>query len=396
MKSDEKRARILAEAEDLFSRKGFSDATISEIAQAAGVADSVIYQHFINKEDLLFSAASERIKEASDLLTEQLKGIQDPLNRLSKLIWSHLRYNDTHQKYARILLLDCQFIKDFYQSNAHQMVRHYISNYSTLLPAGIEDGIFRNDVNVHTLQDIILGTINYETISKIAIQEIDDSTVDFDSIISLVRAMLAPANSGDDDALSKSERILIAAETVFAEHGFTKAKITQIAKMAGVAEGTVYEHYKNKDDLLLAIPHRRFEQYRTQLIDVFHITDPLRKLRRIIRYHFSLFLRQPNFSKVFLLNTQFNRNFYQSDAFENFKNYFTIFEDVVREGIESGALRKDVNPRIFRNMLLGTFSNMAIRWFIFNKRESYDMLSEIEGVVSLLVAAAVPKNNLLQ
>jgi TetR/AcrR family transcriptional regulator, fatty acid metabolism regulator protein len=391
MVSNDKRAQILIKAEDLFSENGFAGTTISEIAQAAEVADSVIYQHFINKEDLLFSIAYERIKEATDLLTEQLLGIQDPLSRLSKMIWFHLRYNDTHQKYARILLLDCQFSKNFYKAKTNQVVRQYVSQLTMILNEGIRVGVFRNDVNVHILQDIILGAINYETISKFAIKEIDDSTVDFDAIISLVLSMLSPIESMGNDSLSKSERILLAAEKVFAEYGFSKAKIMQIAEIAGVAEGTVYEHYKNKEDLLLSIPRKRFDQYRDQLRDVFHINDPLRKLRRIISYHFSLFLREPNFSKVFLLYTQFNRKFYQSQAFESFRNYFMILEEVVLEGIGDGVIRADVNPRIFRNMFLGTFSNIAIRWLIMGKGKSYDKLYEIDKVVSVLVSAVISK-----
>jgi len=394
MKQNEKSANILSNAEDLFSRKGFSDTTISEIAQAAEVTDSVIYQYFVNKEDLLFSIANERIKDATDQLKEQLQGIHDPLNRLSKLIWFHLRYNDTHQKYARILLLDCQFSIDFYKSTAHQMARQYVYLLTAILNQGMQTGVFRGDMHEHTLRDIIFGTINYETISRFAIGEIDDCTADFDGIISLVLAMLSPVSGLNKDTLNKSERILLAAEAIFAEYSFTKAKITQIAKAADVAEGTVYEHYTNKEDLLLSIPRKRFDQFGDQLKDVFNIKDPLRKLRRIIRYHFTLFLREPNFSKVFLLYTQFNRKFYQSKAFESFRNYFTVIEDIVREGIDNGAIRKDVNPRIFRNMVLGTFSNMAIRWFIMGKERSYDKFYEIDNIVSLLICSIISEERI--
>ena len=60
------------------------------------------------------------------------------------------------------------------------------------------------------------------------------------------------AHSAADKAASgdKRERILAAAERVFARHGFFAAKVSEIAKEAGVADGTIYLYFKNKDELL--------------------------------------------------------------------------------------------------------------------------------------------------
>jgi TetR/AcrR family fatty acid metabolism transcriptional regulator len=99
IKTVEKKARILAAAEEIMSQKGLADSTISEIAQKAGVADSVIYQYFKGKEELLFSIPAERMKEVLDLLDEQLQGIRDPESRLRKMIWFHRRYNETPPGY---------------------------------------------------------------------------------------------------------------------------------------------------------------------------------------------------------------------------------------------------------------------------------------------------------
>ena len=86
--------RILSAAEEVISEKGLARSSISEIARKAGVADSVIYQHFKGKQDLLFSVPGERMKEVLALLVEQLTSIQDVQSRLRKMIWFHLRYNE--------------------------------------------------------------------------------------------------------------------------------------------------------------------------------------------------------------------------------------------------------------------------------------------------------------
>ena len=59
----DKKGRIMAAAEEIMSLKGLTESTISEISRTAGVADSIIYQHFRGKEDLLFSIPAERMKE---------------------------------------------------------------------------------------------------------------------------------------------------------------------------------------------------------------------------------------------------------------------------------------------------------------------------------------------
>src|SRR5688500_16314259 len=62
------------------------------------------------------------------------------------------------------------------------------------------------------------------------------------------------------DKRDKRERILAAAERIFARHGFFAAKVSDVAKEAGVADGTIYLYFKNKDDLLISLFERRMQQ----------------------------------------------------------------------------------------------------------------------------------------
>src|SRR5208282_3796326 len=108
MVSGETKQQILSAAEEVIYRKGMQESTISEIARRAGVTESVIYHHFKNKEDLLFSFIGIHMEEVLAKLEEQLEGIPEPTSRLSKMIWFHLRYNETHREYSRILLFECR------------------------------------------------------------------------------------------------------------------------------------------------------------------------------------------------------------------------------------------------------------------------------------------------
>jgi len=80
------------------------------------------------------------------------------------------------------------------------------------------------------------------------------------------------------------------------------------------------------------------------LKETFEIKTPIRKLRRLIPYHFSLFLTERDFIKVFLLQNQFNARLCESRAYKTFRPYFRLVENIIEEGKRDHTFRPDVNP----------------------------------------------------
>jgi len=373
---------IIEAAEALVFEKGIADTTITAVAGKAGVADSLVYQYFKSKEDLLFSVTIRRMTEAIRLAKEALQGIQDAESRLRKMLWQSLSYNDRHPGYVRTLLFECRSNKAFYVTTGHDMMREHAGLMMDILTQGVQDGVFRNDIDLRLVRDIIYGTLDFESISSIAIGEITDSVQDFDDILYLLLPMLLNMAAVKEN--DKETKILEAAESIFAEKGFIKATVAEIARSIQIAEGSIYDYFKNKEDLLLSIPLKRFRHHIDALPETFHIRSPLRKLRRLIKYHFGLYLNNRNFLKVFLLDVQLNRWFYGSKAFDLFQTYLKTFEDIIAEGKAEGCFRPDINPRVFRNMFLGAFSHMALRWLIIDDENKYDKLNEIDHLTDLL------------
>src|SRR5215813_13570772 len=90
-----------------------------------------------------------------------------------------------------------------------------------------------------------------------------------------------PARAGGGD---KRERILDAAERVFAQHGFFAARVSEIAREAGVADGTIYLYFKSKDELLISLFESRMERFNQLLRDaIAPIPRPLDRLLCVIR-----------------------------------------------------------------------------------------------------------------
>lgn len=382
------RSRILAAAEEVMSQKGFDSASISEIARRAQVTDSAIYLHFKGKQDLLFSVPGEKLKKQLALLEEHLNGIPDPIGQLKKLIWLQLRYNDAHRGYARLLLMECRSSQAFYSSPAYGIVREYSRIVSSILARGVEEKRIRADVPIRLLRDVILGGLDMETIRSLTTGEPDWGVSDFEDVVDLVEAMVAP-EAQDPGRPDRMEAILEAAKKVFAQKDFSKAKISEIASLAGVADGTIYEYFQSKEDILLCLAAARLDSYLGQAAGAFDIKSPERKLRRLIKHHFSCFLSDREFVKVFLLRLQGNERFYSSAAFEIFRRYGALIEEVVAEGKAGSFFRPTVNPRVFRNMFLGAFVHMSMRWFVVRESARVDKVEEIEQVSELLSSAVL-------
>jgi len=385
---EDTKTKILKAAESLISRNGLDQTTIASIAGDAGVADSLVYQYFRNKQDLLFSVAENRFEEALALLDEQLQGIQDPESRLRKLIWYGLRYNDLHSRYLRILLFECRSNKDFYASPAYQRLRRHAGILLRILTEGAAAGAFCRRVDMRLVRDMIYGVLDAEAVSRMATGEITESVADFDDIMALILPMIHPRDT--DRTQSKEDRILSAAESAFSEKGFGKATILEIARRAEVAEGTIYEYFKNKEDLLYSSAERSFKSHLDELPELFHIQTPRRKLRCLVRQHFFMYFRRRDFLNIFLTHVQYNFGFYRSRAYEVYSEYLSAIEQIVHEGQAEGSFRRNVNPRVFRNMFLGVFNHMAIRWVIVGKDRRHDKMTEIDRLADLLIAAVSP------
>jgi TetR/AcrR family fatty acid metabolism transcriptional regulator len=384
-KSINKKSAILDAAEDIISKKGLSESKISEIACKAGVTDSEIYQYYKGKEDLLFSIPGERMLEVMSILDDQLQAIRDSESQLSKMIWSNMIYNDTHPGYARILLLECRSSKAFYSTYAYQLIRKYAGILLKILEQGVENGTFRHNADMRLVRDIILGTLDMEVISCLATKEINKSVLDLDDFMSLILSMIKPKK--ERKRKNKKDLILKASEQIFAENGFSKSKIWEISKLAGVGEGTIYSYFKNKEDLFFSISKKHFEKYINELSELFETKSPPKKIERFIRSHFTLFLIERNFLKIFLTEIQLNNKFYESKAFTGYRNYYRVIDSIIEEGKEKGFFHSFVNPRIFRNMVLGAFSHLALRWFIVNKNNECDKMQEIGLVTELLMSS---------
>ena len=141
-----------------------------------------------------------------------------------------------------------------------------------------------------------------------------------------------PATKPASEASDKYKRILDAAIEVIAEKGFFHSRVSEIADRAGVAEGTIYLYFKNKDELLMAAIDSAFHGFigRARL-ELGKITDPREKLRKMAFLHLEALGRNRNMAIVFQTELRHSAKFLAQFSHNLLVEYFDLIRDVLRE-----------------------------------------------------------------
>ncbi len=178
--------------------------------------------------------------------------------------------------------------------------------------------------------------------------------------------------------------ILEAAIVVFAEQGFFQATVAQIAKKAGVADGTIYLYFKNKDDILI-----QFYQYKTgQVFDRFRTAvdradSAEQKLHRLVHTHLEEFQKDINMAIVYQAETHQHRRLAQDVIKEMSKWYRDIITEIVELGQQEGHMRRNLYVGLVMRLIIGAVNEAINAWI--HSGGSYDLVSMADPLVDLIL-----------
>ncbi len=169
---------------------------------------------------------------------------------------------------------------------------------------------------------------------------------------------------------NKHHKIIQAAAKVFAEKGFYNSRVSEIAKEANVADGTIYLYFKNKDDILISLFEEEFgqivENIRRELSEE---KDALHKIRRFAFAHLAIVSKQPHLAEVLGVEVRQSSKFMKEYINKPFIEYLNLLRSVFFEGQEAGLIRKDLTPGIMKRALFGALDEMARYWVLSAKKK---------------------------
>jgi len=153
--------KILRAAEHVFGKKGFQDATISEIAKKAKISEASIYEYFSTKEKLLFTIPTQYASDLFDLIEFHLKLIRGSGNKLRSIIYLFISSYEERPDNAAIIMLLLKQNKKFLDTQGHLKIKKALRVITETIDEGIKTGEFREDINVYLVRSIIIGTIEH-------------------------------------------------------------------------------------------------------------------------------------------------------------------------------------------------------------------------------------------
>src|SRR6476620_4199336 len=176
----------------------------------------------------------------------------------------------------------------------------------------------------------------------------------------------------------KREAILRAAITVFAHNGYFNSKVADIAREAGVADGTVYLYFKSKEEILHSIFDRNMEEGRAHgRAQLEAVPDPREKLRRIATLHLERLGADRDLAVVFQVELRGSTKFMEEFSAAGFAEYLDLLRQIIEEGQRSRVFRKELNAKVVAKILFGALDEMATNWIISHRKYKLEPMADI-------------------
>ncbi len=166
---------------------------------------------------------------------------------------------------------------------------------------------------------------------------------------------------------AKKKAIFKSAIDNFARNGFYETKMSDIARDANVADGTLYLYFANKDDLLIKVFEEMVDEKLEQIKEcIKNETNALAKLYKMFEYHVDLFTNNPSYVRFFVQEIRQSPDFYKRyPDFQPIKKYLLFIEELIQEAIDSGLVRP-LDTKIATRLIYGSIDFILSEWALTN------------------------------
>ncbi len=166
---------------------------------------------------------------------------------------------------------------------------------------------------------------------------------------------MQPPGTRDPDATRTA--IIKAAEEIFLDHGYGGSSISTIARRAQVTKSLIHHHFGSKKELWKEVKFQRLSRYTDQQMTMLKGGEPRPELlRQSIETYFRFLQQNPQFVRML---SWINLEGDQLDSAVAHRELIEEGTKMLRQGQESGQLRKDLDPR----MILFVFLGLGQHWF---------------------------------
>ena len=185
--------------------------------------------------------------------------------------------------------------------------------------------------------------------------------------------MARTATSSQKNAVTdKREAILRAGVKVFAEKGYFNAKVADVARAAGIADGTVYLYFKSKNEILHSIFDQAMERFISEgRRELAKIGSPVDRLKKVAELHLKRLGDDRDRAIVFQVELRGSTKFMEEFSAAGFHEYLEVIRKTIEEGQKEGIFRNDIKPIVCAKVLYGALDEMVTNWIL--SKRSYPL-----------------------
>ncbi len=186
-----------------------------------------------------------------------------------------------------------------------------------------------------------------------------------------------PTQAQKKEERDKYGRIIEAATRIFAEKGFFKATVSDVARAAEVAEGTIYLYFKNKDDLLISIFESSMDMFIREVEQALKgVSDPKERLRTLITLHLGLVENHRELAQVLHVELRASSMFMREYTGDKLRQYLRIIQQIIEDGQKDGTFRKEIDPYVLRRTIFGALDELGLKWVLSKRKGPLDQFSK--------------------
>jgi TetR/AcrR family fatty acid metabolism transcriptional regulator len=183
----------------------------------------------------------------------------------------------------------------------------------------------------------------------------------------------------------KHSKIIRAAVKVFAKKGFYSARISDIAKVAKVADGTIYLYFNNKFDILLSVFDTEIGKLITEVKDLIEKEEnPCKMIEIFAIKHLSMLKDNRSLAEIIQMELRQNNKLIKEYRVNKFSEYVDIISAIVRKGQEMNIFDKRVQPGVAKRAFFGALDEMARLW-ILSPKPPYDIEETARQISSIFL-----------
>lgn len=182
----------------------------------------------------------------------------------------------------------------------------------------------------------------------------------------------------------KYKQIVDAAVIVIAQNGYHQAQVSKIAKEAGVADGTIYLYFKNKEDILISVFREKMMIFVENIKEILKKDLPIsEKLQLVVENHFKVLQEDPHLAIVTQLELRQSNKDLRFQINSVLKEYMVLLDTLLEEGVAKEEISSELDLRLARQMLFGTMDETVTSWVM--NEQKFNLLGVAPKVSAMLL-----------